>query len=149
MNTKRMGSRLARLGGLLLLPLMFSGCSTIASRVAEREQAFNLLTKEQQRIVMQGRISEGLSKDGVYIALGRPLRVLREQMDGITSESWVYGRMETYATMRPAWPSPYPFRYGYGPYFYPYPYDAEVSVMRDTFVVYFNQAGKVKGWKEL
>ncbi|MDR0532369.1 MAG: hypothetical protein LBH01_00265 [Verrucomicrobiales bacterium] len=135
---------------MAVLPLVISGCSTIESRKEERAQAFNLLTKDQQRIVMQGRITEGLNKDGVYIALGKPLRVRRESMNGVQTESWVYGRMETYSSPGVVIGSAYGYgRYGYGPYFYPGYYDTTVSVMKDTFVVYFNQAGKVKGWKEL
>ena len=135
---------------IALLGVIISGCSTIESRKEERAQAFDLLTKEQQRIVMQGHITEGLSKDGVYIALGKPLRVRNEQMDGVSSESWVYGRMETYSSpgvfIGSGWVGG---RYGYGPYIYPGYYDTSVSVMKDTFVVYFNKAGKVRGWKEL
>jgi len=134
------------IGLMVVIPLLISGCSTIESRKEERVQAFNMLTKDQQRIVMQGRITEGLNKDAVYIALGKPLRVRQESMNGVVTESWVYGRLETYS-------NPGVFvgygRYGCGPYFYPGYYDNTVSVMKDTFVVYFNRAGKVKGWKEL
>jgi hypothetical protein len=135
---------------VLILPLILGSCSTIESRKEERAQAFDLLTKDQQRVVMQGRITEGLGQDAVYIALGKPLRVRRESMNGVATENWVYGRMETYSNPGIVMGPAYGYgRYGYGPYFYPGYYDTNVSVMRDTFIVYFNQAGKVKGWKEL
>ncbi|MDR1190947.1 MAG: hypothetical protein LBK60_04675 [Verrucomicrobiales bacterium] len=130
-----------------LLSLTISGCSTVESRREERAQGFDLLTKEQQRVVMQGRVTKGLSKDGVYIALGKPLRVRREHMNGVGTESWVYGRMETYTA-----PGSYagPVFYGrYGAWWGPGYYDNSVSVMRDTFVVFFGTDGKVKGWSEL
>ncbi|MDR2463907.1 MAG: hypothetical protein LBD30_09060 [Verrucomicrobiales bacterium] len=134
-------------GAVLLF--IISGCSTIESRRTERAEAFAALTKDQQRIVMQGSITEGLTKDAVYIALGRPLRVRQEHMNGVTTESWVYGRMETYSAPRMYVGPVYYGRYGAAPWFYPAYYDNTVSVMKDTFVVYFDTKGKVKGWQEL
>jgi hypothetical protein len=135
--------------GMAFLSIAISGCATIESRKEERINSFNLLTTDQQNLVMQGRIAEGLSKDAVYIALGNPMRVLSEQINGVGTESWVYGRVETYSVPGPFFGPGYV--YGpYGPRYYPgYYYDTTVSAVRDTFVVYFNRSGKVKGWREL
>lgn len=52
---------------------------------------FQQLTPEQQLMVQQGRICEGMTKDAVFLAWGNPnTPPVTGQQDGKTYEKWVY-----------------------------------------------------------
>ena len=132
----------ALIAGMFVL----SGCSTVESRKTERADSFSKLSQSEQQEVMKGRISNGMSEDAVYIALGRPMRKVTGQMNDKVTVTWVYGRLETYTNPAYRYSS-----YGYydrrcspGPVYVP---EMETRV-RDSFLVFFQQ-GRVTGWQEL
>ena len=65
--------------GLALAGLGLSSCavSTPGSRVAQAPQLYQPLPAGQKTAVMEGRVVEGMSPDAVFLALGRPDRVVR------------------------------------------------------------------------
>lgn len=134
---------LAALAGLFAV----AGCSTPQSRAKERAVAFERLSEEDQKLVMAGRIREGLSEDAVYVALGRPTRVARGRVEGKDEVKWIYSRMETrtvptYRTrvVRTTARGAVVVYDDYVPYTDAY--------LVDAFEVVF-RGGKVVGWREL
>jgi hypothetical protein len=126
--------------------LAIVGCSTPETRSREKATSFEALKAEDQRLVLQGKIREGLNEDAVYVALGRPSRITRGQKEGKKEFSWIYSRLVT-RTIPAYRPRVVRFRDGrsviyddYAPY-----YD---SYLVDAFEVFFRE-GKVTGWKEL
>ena len=61
----------------LVICLALSSCATntVARRVDRNAGKFSSLSPEQQSLVEQGRIAKGMSRDGVFLALGKPDRV--------------------------------------------------------------------------
>jgi hypothetical protein len=78
---------------LLLLAsslLVFTGCSTVNSRIKEKSAYFNTLDGQTQSRLKEGIVKIGDLSDMVYIALGRPDRV-RERTSGAGQETtWIY-----------------------------------------------------------
>jgi hypothetical protein len=130
--------------GLCLLAGM--GCSTPQTRAKERASSFERLKPEDQRMLLQGKIREGLDEDAVYVALGSPTRVTRGQREGKQEYSWIYSRMVTRTI--PAY-RPRAVRLSDGRTMvcedYAPLYETDLV---DAFEVIF-RAGKVIGWKEL
>ncbi len=87
-----------RLSSCLLASVAFwlSACaaSTPGSRVAQAPQLFEPLSTAHRQAVMEGRVVEGMSPDAVYLALGRPDRVLRGSDKGIPFEVWRYTTLQ-------------------------------------------------------
>jgi hypothetical protein len=75
---------------LCLCALGLGACSTINSRIEERQDVFNRLDPQAQSRIRQGLIDVGYTPDMVYIALGKPDR----QTDRTTSNghemTWIY-----------------------------------------------------------
>lgn len=66
-----------------------------ASRIAENPVMFRALSPEQQLMVQQGRICEGMSKAAVFLAWGPPTgSPITGQKDGRSFERWVYTRQQ-------------------------------------------------------
>jgi len=138
--------RITRWSLLVLMGAVLAACSTTETRRKERSESFGALSADQQKAVLKGRIVEGLTHDGVYIALGEPLRKRKGVWKGKQVESWVYGTIELY-TM-PAWRyTGFVCRDGrtiVSPEYYP----ETQSRMRDSLVIFFD-GDKVIGWQEL
>ena len=49
------------------------------------------LPPEIQQAVKEKRAVEGMDRDQVLLALGRPVRKVREVKDGVETEDWIYG----------------------------------------------------------
>jgi hypothetical protein len=49
------------------------------------------LPPEMQAAVKENRAAEGMDRETVLLALGRPVRKVREFHDGEETEDWVYG----------------------------------------------------------
>lgn len=67
-----------------------AGCSTIQSRMKENPAAFQRLSPKQQQLVANGNVSEGMSKNAVYIAWGNPDRITYGSKRGTLDERWLY-----------------------------------------------------------
>lgn len=55
------------------------------------EQFIDTLPPEIQRAVKEQRVVEGMDKDTVILAIGRPRSKSREVKDGLELEDWIYG----------------------------------------------------------
>lgn len=136
---------------LLVLGLIaggVTGCSTPETRSKEKERAsaFEKLSQADQRLVLKGKIREGLGEDAVYVAMGHPSRRIRSQREGVSEVSWIYSRMES--RLVPAY-STRVVRLSDGRRYltdvYTPVYD---TYLVDAFEVTFRD-GKVIGWREL
>ncbi len=75
----------------LVLSLAACQSATPASRIAENPVMFQSLPAEQQTLVQQGRISEGMSQDAVFLAWGAPNNEpYVGQQNGKSLVRWVY-----------------------------------------------------------
>jgi hypothetical protein len=74
--------------------LAVSCASPIERRLARNPEGFSKLPADQQSMVRSGRIKEGMTKDAVLIAWGRPNRVDTGTRSGKTIERWSYREMQ-------------------------------------------------------
>ena len=56
------------------------------------ESYMDTLPPEIKKAVLEKRALEGMDRDQVVLALGRPVRKVREVKDGVELEDWVYGQ---------------------------------------------------------
>ena len=81
---------------LLLVSLLVGvqvACQSVTptDRIGSNPVMFRMLPPEQQSLVQQGRICEGMSKDAVYLAWGNPNAApVMGQQNGTSYEKWVY-----------------------------------------------------------
>ena len=99
------------------LVLVVTGCTTIDSRIQERPQAFHSLSPNDQALVQQGKIREGMSQDAVYIAWGPPSMRAPGRNRGHVVETWIYNATEAGDYAGPFYYG-YPYGYGVGYGFY-------------------------------
>jgi hypothetical protein len=55
------------------------------------EQYFETLPPEIKTAIQEKKPIEGMDRDQILLALGRPLRKTRETKDGVELEDWIYG----------------------------------------------------------
>ena len=91
------------------LTLFAAGCSTVDTRISERQQTFQSMSPADQALVQQGRIREGMSQDAVYIAWGAPDQRAPGRNRGAMVETWIYS-----ATAAGDYPGPFLYGYPYG-----------------------------------
>jgi hypothetical protein len=60
-------------------------------RRSATEQTVELLPPEIKQAVKESRAVEGMTRDQVLMALGKPRTKVRETKDGIDEEDWIYG----------------------------------------------------------
>ncbi|MBI5388071.1 MAG: hypothetical protein HZA90_25685 [Verrucomicrobia bacterium] len=77
---------------LALAVALLAGCatSTLESRRTERADSYAALTPETRELVDKGKLKIGMSMDAVYIAWGKPSRILSGESDGGKSVTWLY-----------------------------------------------------------
>src|SRR5207302_10561937 len=66
------------------------GCSTVQSRIRERHEVFEKLSARDQGLVTKGEVREGMTKDAVYIAWGKPDEVMEGSKEKRPFELWRY-----------------------------------------------------------
>lgn len=72
---------------------LLSGCATRSGaerRIERRPDLFARLNDRERELVTQGEVAEGMSRDAVYLAWGRPDMVRSGSREGRESESWAY-----------------------------------------------------------
>lgn len=87
--------------------LVSCAASTPQTRIAKNPALFAALTPRQQELVSRGRIERDLPMDGVFLAWGRPDRMVEWDRSGSRLERW------TYLGLRPV--HTYAFGWGVGP----------------------------------
>ena len=95
--------------GALSLTFGLTSCTTVDTRISEKQESFRRLSPSDQALVQQGKIREGLSMDAVYIAWGPPSQRIPGRYRGSVVETWVYD-----ATAAGDYPGPFYYGYGYG-----------------------------------
>ena len=73
--------------------LITASCATrnpSERRIEKRPDLFERLTPREKELVAAGEIAEGMSRDAVYLAWGRPDMVRSGSRQGESSESWAY-----------------------------------------------------------
>ena len=97
------------LGIAVVLGLSSCESSTPASRAAKSPAVMGQLSQRDRDAVMSGTIAEGMSKDAVFIAWGRPDSITHGSVDGKRVETW------TYTSLRSVY-RPYGMGFGVGYY---------------------------------
>ena len=87
--------------------------STPQTRIARNPALFQALTPAQQDLVSRGRIERGLPMDGVFLAWGRPDRVVEWDRSGSRLERWTYLGVRPVHTYSIGWGG----WYGWDPYY--------------------------------
>lgn len=77
--------------GASVCTLFFVSCaSTPQKRIEKHPVSYSKLSTEEKAKVEQGRIEQGMSKDAVFLAFGKPGRVSYGSKDGQEYEQWDY-----------------------------------------------------------
>ncbi|MFN0127911.1 MAG: hypothetical protein ACKV19_14620 [Verrucomicrobiales bacterium] len=109
---------------LLLLAVvgLLASCaaSTPQTRIARNPDLFASLTPAQQEIVSRGRIERGLPMDGVFLAWGRPDRVVEWDRSGSRVQRWTYLGLQPVHTYTFGWSGGWGGWHGWDPYCDPY-----------------------------
>lgn len=136
---------LLAVGALAALSLSACQSATPATRIAQNQAIFRSLPADQQTLVSQGRICEGMGPDAVFLAWGRPDNPpFTGQKDGKSVVRWEYTTMEPVMVMN-NWAPLYRGPYGiYDPYYYNQASTAYVP-RKAAFVEFVN--GKVSSWE--
>ncbi len=145
---------------LILSALFLSSCATnpVERRIQKDPERFRNLTQREKDLVSRGEVAEGMSQDAVWLAWGRPGRVMAGSREGRSNERWVYFRaapVSTYSVGYGAF-APHPFYsaygvhpafgYGYGPG-WSYGTGIESVPSLDRTVEFAN--GRVIAWERL
>ena len=99
--------------GMAASAVILSGCSTTETRISEHPEIFQALSPQDQALVSQGKIREGMSQNAVWVAWGAPDQKAVGSARGRAVETWIYNDY-VYAD------SPYPYPrgpFGYGGYY--------------------------------
>ena len=87
--------------------IFLTSCATTETRISKHPEMYQRLSPGDQALVQEGKIRNGMSQEGVYLAWGGPDQKTSSVVQGRPAETWVYtGR------------SNYPYPYGWGPGFY-------------------------------
>jgi len=112
-NMKRQILSRALTLGIAASALILTNCSTPESRISAHPEIFQSLSPQDQALVSQGKIREGMSQNAVWLAWGAPDQKATGTARGRAVETWIYNEY-VYADA----PYPYPYGpFGYGGYF--------------------------------
>ncbi len=133
-------------GVVLAVQLVSCQSPTPASRISENPAMFTSLPVEQQPLVRQGRLCEGMRQDAVFLAWGKPNGpVVESQQNGRKVTRWVYNGYEPVTVMNAG---VYPYCGPYGWYPCVSPSISTAYVPRNVAWVEFVN-GKVTAWSRL
>ncbi len=129
--------------------LLASCASPVAKRIERNPDIYNKLSERHKSLVARGEIEEGMSKQAVFIAWGRPDRAFKGSKSGKPMEQWSYLAYDAVPGGFPGpgfgyWGSYGPHRYYYDPFFAYQPMISYVPYERAK--VEFTNA-RVSAWK--
>lgn len=132
-------------GGLMTLSFVSCQTATPASRIAEHPAMFRALPPQQQALVQQGKISQGMKEDAVFLAWGKPDSQPMEGMkDGKHITRWIYKGYDPVTVINN---NPYPYWGPYGWYGYAGSDTSTVFIPKNVAYVEFVN-GKVTSWMQ-
>ncbi|MBB5031089.1 hypothetical protein [Prosthecobacter vanneervenii] len=150
-------SFLTRLCLAVAAAVLFVQCSsTPQTRIEKNPQMFTKLSPKERHLVTHGLICEGMGRDAVFLAWGRPDSVSVGVNRGRESENWTYEGQQPVRSMNMGLGMGFggwgPYGYGgWGPYgFGGFPYwnsGTSVSYVPYTAGVVEFVGGKVVSWK--
>jgi hypothetical protein len=76
--------------------LILAGCSTPQTRISERPELYQSLSRRDQVLVSQGQIRIGMSRAAVWLAWGSPDRKIVGKTRAGSNEAWLYIFYATY-----------------------------------------------------
>lgn len=85
-----MKTSLRLLASALLAITVISCVSSRERRITNNPQIYNSLSTSDQLLVQQGRIREGMTKEGVFLSYGRPDAVSTGRQKGASIEKWTF-----------------------------------------------------------
>ncbi len=138
-----------RFCGIFVLVALLSGCgSTVSSRINRNPELFAALTPEHQNLVVAGQITEGMPKDAVFLAWGRPSAINVGSERNVDFQSWLYSAQQiteiprfTPAYRYSRW-DPYPVPMFYDPIIIATPYVYRTATFeRDRLTAWSGRAG--------
>ena len=95
----------------LLLALLLGSCATPRERRIQSNPAiFHALAPDEKTMVQGGSIREGMSREAVFLAYGRPDRVAKGRKQGRDTEHWEYWTVQPMVVgygMGMAWRGPW------------------------------------------
>lgn len=156
-----MRSFLSLLTGSLAAFLLASCATNPAEQRAKKyPERFAGLSERERDLVLRGEVSEGMSQDAVFLAWGRPGRVMSGSRNGRGSERWAWFRsapVSNYSIGYGAFgPHPFYSSYGVHPAFgYGYGYGPDWGFGTGVdYVPYLDRTvefvnGKVVAWERL
>ncbi len=133
--------------------VMLASCaSPIQRRIERNPEIYSKLSERHKALVSRGQIEEGMSKQAVFIAWGRPDRVYKGSRSGRSLEHWGYVAYDAVPVGYPGIGMGYGIGYGgwygrglyYDPFYY---YQPMISyVPYEGAKVEFTNA-KVSAWQ--
>jgi hypothetical protein len=83
----------------VLAVVSLSQCaSTVERRIEKNPALYSALSAQDQQLVRQRQLREGMTKDAVFLAVGRPDRVAAGRKNGKDYERWTYLDTQTVTT---------------------------------------------------
>jgi hypothetical protein len=80
---------------MLSAVVLLSSCSSGPERrVSRNPQIFDRLSQSDRDAVLAGKVREGMSKEAVFLAFGRPVEVSEGRRNGQALEKWGYTRLQ-------------------------------------------------------
>ena len=99
MNAFLLFRRVGVAGLSALASMLLSQCaSTVERRIEKNPAIYSSLSPADQELVKQRKLREGMAKDAVFLAVGRPDRVAVGRKAGKDFERWSYEGTQTVTT---------------------------------------------------
>ena len=71
--------------------LLFASCAApVTRRIEKNPQLYSALSDRHKAMVQRGQIEEGMTKEAVFLAWGKPERASKGTRNGKTVERWSY-----------------------------------------------------------
>ncbi len=81
-----------RFAAIFLLFTLPGGCASVENRIEKNRAAYVRLPAAERKLVSQEKISEGMNRDAVRMAWGKPDRITHMSQAGRNFEIWTYYR---------------------------------------------------------
>ncbi len=105
---------------LAFLTAFIASCASSTTlrerRLSQNKEIYDGLSEKDRALVAEGKIREGMHKQGVFLSWGRPNDIREGNRSGVPYETWLYtgqrAHTQTYLSLG--------YGHGYDPYYYGY-----------------------------